>query len=83
MLLKDMIVFWRASISFHGPLLGEVHAAAVGYVHLVEVERKNGRLDRLSCEPLIISGVRAPHARLCDDQTGYSAKKWAILSSAL
>ena len=49
---------------------------------LVEVERKNGRLDYLSCEPLIISEVRAPRVRLRDDQTGY-AKNRGILSSAL
>lgn len=50
--------------------------------HLVDVERENGRLDCLSCEPLIITEVRAPRSRLRDDRTGYT-KERPILSSAL
>jgi hypothetical protein len=45
---------------------------------LIDVERKNGRLDCLACEPLVISEVRAPR----DTRTG-CAKHWAILASAL
>jgi hypothetical protein len=49
---------------------------------LVDVERENGRLDCLVCEPLIISEVRVPRTRPCDVRTGDSSKL-GILSSAL
>ena len=36
---------------------------------IVEAERKNGGLDYLACEPLIISERRVPHTRLTDSCT--------------
>ena len=50
--------------------------------HIVEVERADGGLDYLLCEPLIISERRSPRTRPEDIPTGYVGG-WPISASAL
>ena len=64
----------------HAGVLGCIAEGAVRRLErLVDVERENGRLDCLACEPLIVSEARAPCARLRDPRMSDSREVFFLL----